>query len=227
MPRLRNTVKQQAPRLLTTRSTPETVFAMVDEIAQHARAQVEQSVERAMHACTAGCTFCCHLPVDVTVPEALYMAVYLRQTLSPEALVALRERIAATAARIHSLSYEDHTQARIPCALLLDGICMVYAKRPFACRAWTSTSRDLCENIFQHGDPVTMLPPLDMSVYEAVWELAQGLVDRLKQARLDSHTYELHSILLRVLELSDAAERWLQHDDVFAGCLMGAFTPNS
>jgi hypothetical protein len=227
MARLRNTVKQQALRPMTTRTTPETVFAMVDEIAQQASAQVELSAERAMHACTAGCTFCCHLPVDVTVPEALCLAVYLRQTLSPEALVTLRERLAATAARIHSLSYEDHTQARIPCALLLDGTCIAYAKRPFACRAWNSTSRDCCENIFQHGDPVTMLPPLDMSAYEAVWELAQGFVDRLQQARLDSHTYELHSILLRVLELPDAAERWLQRDDVFAGCLMGAFSPNS
>jgi hypothetical protein len=227
MPRLRNTVKQHTPRLLTTRTTPEVVCAMVDEVAQHANAQVEQSAERAMHACTAGCTFCCHLPVEVTIPEALCMAIYLRQTLSPEALVALRARIAATAAKIHSLSYEDHTQARIPCALLLDGTCMVYAKRPFACRAWNSTSRDCCEEIFQHGDPVTMLPPLDMPAYEAVWELAQGFMDRLKQARLDSHTYELHSILLRVLEIPGAAERWLQHDDVFAGCLMGAFTSDA
>jgi hypothetical protein len=200
---------------------------MVDEVAQHASAQVEQSAERAMHACTAGCTFCCHLPVDVTVPEALSIVVYLRQTLSPEALAALHARIVATAARIRSLSYEDHTQAKIPCALLLDGACMAYAKRPFACRAWNSTSRDCCADIFEHGDSVTMLPPLDMSAYEAVWKLAQGLADRLKQARLDSHTYEIHSVLLRVFERPDAAERWLRHDDVFAGCLIGAFTPDS
>jgi Fe-S-cluster containining protein len=227
MSRRRHTVKQHAPRLLPTRSTPETVFAMVDAVAQHASTQVERSAERAMHACAAGCTFCCYLPVDLTVPEALCLAAYLRQTLSPEALAALCERLTATAARIRNLSYEDHTQARIPCALLLDGTCMAYAKRPLACRAWNSTSRGRCADIFQHGDPVTMLPPLDMPAYEAVWELAQGLVDRLKEARLDSHTYEIHSILLRVLELPDAAERWLQHDDVFAGCLLGAFTPES
>jgi hypothetical protein len=227
MSRLRHTVTHQAARLRTTTSTPETVFAIVDAVAQHASAQVEQSAERALHACAAGCTFCCYLPVDVTVPEALCLAAYLRQTLSPDALVVLGKRLAATAARIHRLSYEDHTQARIPCALLLDGTCMAYAERPLACRAWNSTSRDCCADIFQHGDPVTMLPPLDMPAYEAVWDLAQGLVDGLKQARLDSHTYELHSILLRVLERPDAAERWLQHDNVFAGCLMGALTPDA
>jgi hypothetical protein len=63
-----------------------------------------------------------------------------------------------------------------------------------------------------------------MPAYEAVWKLAQGVVDGLKQARLDSHTYELHSILLRLLEIPDAAARWLQRHNVFAGCLVGAYT---
>jgi hypothetical protein len=49
------------------------------------------------------------------------------------------------------------------------------------------------------------------------------MTDGLKQARLDSHTYELHSILLRAIEVPDAVKRWLQHDDVFAGCTVGAF----
>ena len=224
MSRPQYTVKKHPPRLLSTRCTPETVFVMVDTAAQQASDQVEQSAQRAMHACTAGCTFCCHLPVDVTAPEALSIAAYLRQSLSPAALAVLQARIAATAVQVSSLSYEDHTQARIPCALLMDGTCVAYPKRPFACRAWNSTSRECCESIFRHGDPVTMLPPLDLPAYEAVWKLAQGIVDGLKQARLDSHTYEIHSILLRVLETSDAAERWLQHDNVFTGCLIGAYT---
>jgi hypothetical protein len=69
-----------------------------------------------------------------------------------------------------------------------------------------------------------MLPPLDLPAYEPVWKLAKGLTDGLKQARLDSHNSEIHSILLRVLEIPEAAERWLRHDDVFAGCLIGAYT---
>jgi Fe-S-cluster containining protein len=197
---------------------------MVETVAQQASAQVEQSAQRARHACTAGCTFCCHLPVDVTVPEALSIAAYVQQSLSPATLAALHARIAATAMQINRLSYEDHTQAKIPCALLMDGRCLVYSQRPLACRAWNSTSKERCEHIFRHGDPLTMLPPLDMPAYEAVWKLAQDMMDDLKQARLDSHTYELHSILLRVLETPEAAARWLQHDKVFAGCLIGAYT---
>ncbi|MCZ6873289.1 MAG: YkgJ family cysteine cluster protein [bacterium] len=196
---------------------------MVDDVARQADACIAQSPGRPAHACAAGCTFCCHLPVDMTVPEALRIVAHLRQTLSSQAFATLHARLAATAGKINGLSYEDHSQAKIPCALLIDGSCAVYPHRPLACRAWSSTSRDGCENIFEHGDPVSMLPPLDMQAYEAVWEVAHGMTDGLKQARLDSNTYELHSILLRAIEVPAAVQRWLQHDDVFAGCTVGAF----
>jgi Fe-S-cluster containining protein len=159
----------------------------------------------------------------MTAPEALRMVDYLRQTRSPQAFAAIHARLAATAGKIAGLSYEDHSQARIPCALLINDICAVYLHRPLACRAWLSTSREGCENIFEHGDPVSMLPPLDMQAYEAVWQVAHGMTDGLKQARFDSNTYELHSILLRAIEVPAAVQHWLQHDDVFVGCTIGAF----
>lgn len=202
---------------------PPTVFTMVDAMAQQADAGMEQSPGRTTHACAAGCTFCCHLPVDVSVPEALRIVAYLRHTLSPAAFATLHDQLADAASKISGLSYEDHSRAKIPCALLHDGRCRVYPHRPLACRAWNSTARDDCEHIFAHGDPVSMLPPIDMQAYDAVWEVARGMTDGLKLARLDSNTYELHSILLRAIEVSDAAQRWLRHDDVFAGCTVGAF----
>jgi Fe-S-cluster containining protein len=208
---------------MPTVRTPETLFAMVDAAAQNAQAQVEQSPDRALHACAAGCTYCCHLPVDVTAPEALRIVAYLRQHVAPDILASLRTRLAATAERIRGLSYEEHTEARIPCALLLHGTCAAYPCRPFACRAWNSTSRASCEEIFARGDPVCMIPPLDMAAYDGVWEIARDLSDGLKHSRLDCHTYELHSILQRALEIPDVTERWLLRDEVFAGCLVGAF----
>ena len=202
----RNTVQQTIQRLLRSEPTPQTVFTIVDNAAQQADDCVAQSSRRSTHACAAACTFC-----------------YLRQALSPGAFATLHGRIADTAGEIRKLSYEAHSQAKIPCALLLDGMCQVYPHRPLACRAWNSASRDDCERIFAQGDPVSTLPPLDMRAYEAVWDVGHGLTAGLKQARLDSHTYELHSILLRAIEVPDAVQRWLQHDDVFAGCTVGAF----
>ena len=210
-------------RMMKTDRTPELILQVVTNAAQQVSDLVEQSPERADHACAAGCDFCCHLPVDITVPEALRMVDYLLTVLTPEALASTRSRLMANERRIHGLSYEEHTRARIACALLVDGVCSVYEARPIACRAWNSMDRSCCEIIF-HGDPVTMMPPLDMTAYEAVWEVAQGLTEGIRRARLDSHPYELHSLLLRVLDTPNAAQRWLQREDVFAGCTVGAFS---
>jgi Fe-S-cluster containining protein len=209
--------------LLRNAPVTATVFAIVDNVTQQADACTAPSPGRSARACAAACTFCCHLPVDMTIPEALRIVADLRQTLSPEAFAALHNRLTDKANQISGLSYEDHNRAKIPCALLHNGTCHVYPHRPLACRAWNSTSRDACEHIFEQGDPVTMLPPLDMQAYDAVWEVARGMSNGLKQARLDSNSYELHSVLLRAIEVPDAVQRWLQRDDVFAGCTVGAF----
>jgi hypothetical protein len=163
------------------------------------------------------------MPVDITALEALSIAAYLQTILTPKELLTIRQRLAATAAHVHGLSFEAQAQAKRPCALLVDDRCLVYPQRPLACRAWTSTSRRRCEEIF-HGDPITMLPPLDLGVYEAVWSVARGVADGVKQARLDGQTYELHSILHRVFETPNAAQRWLQGEPVFAACTGGAFS---
>jgi Fe-S-cluster containining protein len=174
-------------------------------------------------ACAEGCCFCCYQPVDITALEALAMAAYLRSQLAAKDFDTLRTRLAVTTATLRELSYEAHAQAKIPCVLLVDGVCSVYPSRPFACRAWNSTSVARCQEIFDHGDPITMIPPIDMDVYETIWGVAQGLSDGLKHARLDSTSYELHSVLQRALDTPDAAQRWVQGEDVFAGCTVGAF----
>jgi hypothetical protein len=162
--------------------------------------------------------------VDITPPEAFAIVAYLRTTRPSVGHDSLAARIASQADRIRGLSYAEHAQARLPCALLVDGQCAVYPCRPFACRAWNSTSAARCETIFTHGDPVTMIPPLDMRTYEAVWAMAYGMTDGLTQRRLDSTSYELHSIVHRVLDTPEAARRWMQGEAVFTGCTVGAFT---
>lgn len=220
---LHDTVRQATQALLRTEPTPETVFHIMERASQQAAALVEQSPQRATHACAAGCCFCCYLPVDVTVPEALSIMAYSQTALAPEAFAAMQRHIMATAAKVRGLSFEEHAQAHIPCALLVDGRCSVYPSRPLACRAWNSTSVDRCKEVF-YGDPVTMLPPLDTCAYEEVWSVARGVAAGIKQARLDSKTYELHSILQRLVEQPEAVSHWLRGGDAFAGCTIGAFT---
>jgi hypothetical protein len=221
---IHDTVQRATQTMLRRERSVQTMFRLIEDAFQQAAAVVQQLPERAMLDCAAGCAFCCYHPVDITPPEAFAIVAYLQTTLTSAACDATYARIAAHAERINGLSYEEHARARIPCALLVDGRCSVYPCRPFACRAWNSTSAAVCETIFMHGNPVTMIPPLDMHIYEAVWDVARGVTDGLKQSRLDGKSYELHSILQRVLETPQAAQRWRQSEEVFAGCTVGPFT---
>jgi len=221
---IRDTVRRATQTILRRARSVSTMFRLIAYAFHQTTAVVEQFPERAALACAPGCAFCCYHPVDITPPEAFAIVAYLRTTRTSAAGEAASARIAAQADRIRGLSYEEHAQARIPCALLVDGRCSVYPRRPFACRAWNSTSAARCETIFTHGNPVTMIPPLDMRTYEAVWEVAHGVTDGLQQRRLDGKSYELHSLLQRVLDTPEAAQRWVQGEEVFAGCTVGAFT---
>jgi hypothetical protein len=115
-------------------------------------------------ACSPGCASCCHVHVDATAPEILAVAAHLRSSLPPEALLALRGRLAAHAGRVRDLGDEARWAARIPCALLGDdGRCTVYAARPLRCRAFHSTSADACREALAGRaeiDPPTV-PALD------------------------------------------------------------------
>src|SRR5262245_37957603 len=75
-----------------------TPLTLID-IADHGSRVAEEAVEQAVRAdpppsaCKEGCAWCCHLTVGTSVPEVVRVVEYLRQTLSPEAFAALRERV--------------------------------------------------------------------------------------------------------------------------------------
>lgn len=221
---VRDTARQAIQRLLRQERSVPIVLHMIEQSFTQATMAVQHLPERTELECSQGCAFCCYHPVDITPPEAFVIAAYLRTALTPAAREATYARIATQADRIKPLSYEEHACARIPCALLVDGVCSVYACRPFACRAWNSTSVARCEDIFTHGNPVTMLPPLAMGIYDTVWDVARGVTEGLKHSRLEGKSYELHSIVQRVLATPEVEQRWLQGEAVFAGCTVGVFT---
>ena len=95
-------------------------------------------------ACKAGCDYCCHNWVSATAPELFLLARSLRGKSGPMMVGRLR----ATA----SLSIADRFGRKLPCALLADGRCGVYAQRPTVCRQTTSTNLAACVEEFEGKD---------------------------------------------------------------------------
>lgn len=68
--------------------------------------------------CKKGCSFCCHIPVSVSILEVDYINNNTRR---------LRKKVT-----------EEHTGASNPCPFLSKGACSIYDTRPFVCRRHTA-----------------------------------------------------------------------------------------
>ena len=171
-------------------------------------------------ACSAGCAWCCHLRVEVTVPEAIRIADYLREGLSPEAFSQVREQIARVHAQTRGLDGEGRAAAHLPCPLLANGLCSVYAVRPLKCRGGNSFDAGKCERYCLRPTRERSMP-----VYILQYLIAQhaqtGLMAGLYDAGMEPEVLELAAALHVALDAPHAAERWLAGEPVFGPARRG------
>lgn len=207
-----------AVEILSEGRTTAKIMELWENAITWARSFRNMSPVKDRHECAPGCSFCCHIPVAISVPEALGLAAYLNARFSPQELATVREKIAKNAATVEGMTVNEHARATVKCALLDDdGKCSAYEARPIPCSSWCSVSRSRCEAAFA-TDPVTAKVGIDATVHTTGRGVQAGLCIGAGQSGLDGKTYELHSALLRALDTPDAEERWACGEDVFAGC---------
>ncbi|QWV94826.1 YkgJ family cysteine cluster protein [Geomonas oryzisoli] len=165
-------------------------------------------------ACAAGCPHCCVLNVAVLLPEAMTVALWLREKLSGEDLADLQKRLAAHRSWARWMDDEERILKQMSCPLLdAYGGCSVHAVRPLACRAITSLDSQSCRDAFI---PVVTdedrLVPADLFrkvVYDAAFT---ALASGLRQVGLDDRSIELGTGVLAFLEHPEFVERFLSGD---------------
>ena len=199
----------------------ETVLELASNACWFLSGLLDRSSDKENWMCSAGCNFCCHTTrVYLPPAEALLIAEYLRVACATEELDAVRDRIAHTAHQVSTMSEEEQTTAKVPCALLSqDGKCSVYEVRPIRCRAWCSVSKDRCREGFDTALPTTTTL-IDSYAYAMGIAVSEGLEYAVKGAGLDGEQYELHTSLLCALSNKDSAELWVQGKELlFRDCL--------
>jgi len=166
-------------------------------------------------ACSAGCSYCCHVHADATVPELLAITRHLARTWSEAAQGALRERLALQASRVQHLSDEERWAVKIPCALLDDaGRCSIYAARPLRCRAFNASDAAPCREAFAGSAEAVpaRIPRLDRA-HDAA---EAGFDEALRDAGVSVEAYRLEIGLLVALEDPGAGARWVEGEEAFA-----------
>ena len=165
-------------------------------------------------ACKEGCDWCCYLRVGTAVPEVMRILAYLRQTLSPEELQRVRERVLKLDEERRQLRADKRSNARLPCALLADQRCLAYPVRPLTCRGFNSRDAHQCELFFKHGHKVTVptyAPQIRLTTF-----ILDGMRAGVSEAGLKGDLVELTAALRIAFLVPDALERWLAGEPVFA-----------
>ena len=121
--------------------------------------------------CEKGCYFCCRQKVPISLPEAHVLGQYIKRELSAQQKDELRKMMAdwfdwvknelpkyGKTPEDEMAAFYDHGPY---CPLLVDGSCLAYTARPFACRThYVSSSPDNCRSyaaVLHAPDERTML----------------------------------------------------------------------
>jgi hypothetical protein len=189
---------------------------MLDIMAASIIPQAEQTIAEFVAAtdvqCRAGCSFCCHQNVDVTIPEAILVALQLGNEGDPRPAAVLE-----AADVFRDIDDDARIATGKPCALLVDNHCSVYNVRPIACRSLTSPDASRCHSAMQSlaaGDG-----PQPIEIYVVLQFLCmgeQGAIRGLcRDLGLQTDLVELTQAVAAILRDHTLIERWATGERVF------------
>jgi Fe-S-cluster containining protein len=162
-------------------------------------------------ACAKGCSYCCYGFVGVVPPEAFRIAEAVR---AGEAGTLDAETVRARAQPLRGLGPRERVGRKLPCPLLADGMCSVYASRPLVCRQTTSLSLADCIEEFEGTDPEGRIEISSVHLAHAS-NAHVALLGAMLAVGLPGEAYELGELLDIVLAEHDCERRWLAGESVF------------
>ena len=169
-------------------------------------------------ACTAGCTFCCELKIEITAFEAAAIWAGLQGPGQQHR----RDAVVTVAPRTAALDTEARRRARIPCALLDEGRCAPYAARPYVCRGMFATDAADCERVLTAPAGLPLPPVRSPAVPRALATVfGSGANAALADKGLQHDFLELNSALATLIREPAAFRDWLAGKKVFTPAVPG------
>jgi hypothetical protein len=186
--------------------------AFVDRVVD---AEVAKGPTHERPVCCAGCAACCHLHTVALAPEVLAIAKHVDREFSDDARESLRQRMQSHIDATQGLTAEKRRQLRLPCPLLVEGRCSVYAVRPLSCRGWNSLDRGICDADL--ADPSRgAIARLNLPQYVLAGRAAEGLAAASHGVGIEHRRLDLVRGLQKALVDPNGAEQtWRAGGDVF------------
>lgn len=187
--------------IMTTGMLPEADRTVAEFAAASAKIQ-----------CRSGCTFCCHQNVDVTIPEAILVALRLAKEPAARA-----EAVLEAADLFKDLDDEARIATGRPCPMLVDDRCSVYDIRPVACRSFTSPDAGNCQAALDSVKAGKGVMPAE--VYVVLQLLCNGeqsaTLGICRDLGLQADIVELTQTVAAILRDPQLVTRWAAGERVF------------
>lgn len=198
-----------AKKIFQKEKTPKSIFNGVRECYRRLDRQISSNIVK--HSikteCKAGCSHCCSTRVEVFGYEIVAISKYINDTTSGEQKIDLMRRLEEASNKARGLRIKEHF---LPCALLIDGMCSIYAMRPAMCRKFNSVSLVACISS-SHA----FLGMENEGLRETTMASIQGFAEGCRQAGLKKEVYELNQALYVALLDSTALKKWMAGSEVF------------
>jgi len=110
--------------------------------------------------CKKGCEWCCHQPIFALDYELDYLANYLKNNFPEPEQYTIAERATEKNNKLKVLNNDALLNAKHPCPLLKNGLCMAYEARPVACRIYLSSDVNTCLKFFHEPEDKSNFPAL-------------------------------------------------------------------
>jgi putative zinc- or iron-chelating protein len=156
-------------------------------------------------ACAPGCSYCCHLRVEVQPQEAFALAEWLRRRFDAARLAALVDRLRANVEATRGPT----PRGNVACALLAaDGTCGAYEARPAACRRMHSLDVAACRTAYENPLDASLEVPANAALSHNAAVIAAQAQQATREEGLDADSVEMNFALLEALDNPKAWRRW-------------------
>lgn len=163
--------------------------------------------------CRKGCAWCCHQNVEVTIPEAIWIAVETGHSSDPRG--APIDRAAERWANLDDIA---RAKTGEPCPFLReDHACSIYDIRPIACRAFLSPDAAGCRAAYEKAVTGDMTGTVTSHGMPQVMGTAHrvGIDGLLKEIGLQYDDVDLVSTVAAIRRDPSLIEKWVAGEHVF------------
>lgn len=159
-------------------------------------------------ACAPGCSYCCHLSVQVSALEVIAIAHYVAKEFQPSKIREVISRATRNAAELKGLNELQRLAANQSCAFLHQSKCSIYPVRPSECRKYHSEDVQVCIETYEQPQNNGIPAAYCSQVVDAGNGLTLGFQAASMRAGFDQREYDLNSAFLDAMRSPMAEKRY-------------------